>query len=54
MIIPWNFRYDVWYEKTKVMLLYQILKKYWLYDCRVSSLSDCNYSLNPLNQTRID
>jgi len=23
-------------------------------DCRVLSLSDCNYSLNPLNQTRID
>ena len=24
------------------------------YQCRVLSLSDCRYSLNPLNQTRID
>jgi len=24
------------------------------YQCRVLFLSDCNYSLNPLNQTRID
>ena len=24
------------------------------YDCRVLSLSDCKYRLNPLSQTRID
>ena len=35
-------------------LLINIRRENSFGNCRVLSLSDCRYSLNPLNQTRID